>query len=179
MEDIDFNGYWMQVLQYWDRVVQDWNAITHSCDQATHWLMNDGSSFSTFVLFVLACWLVIFFTARGHKKQISQSRAGYDIDDFVCEMSAAGYDAAVARTVYQYIEEIHRIDFPILPGDDLCTLGITDDGVQRGMPMLMEATGREPRMGRLMKQLTTVEDLVRYLENLPRATDYVWELQTA
>jgi len=179
MEDIDWNGYWNQAVQYWDQLVQYWHQAMHAIDQPTHWMLNDGSAACGVLLFMIVCSVIVFVTAQGRKKHISQSRAGYDVDCFVDEMAAAGYDAEMARVVYCYIQDMYRIDFPILPGDDLYMLGATDDAVRRTMPALLQATGREARMGHIMKQLTTVEDLVRYIETLPRSADYVWELQTA
>ena len=179
MEDVDWNGYWNQVVQYWDHFVQYWNQAMHVFDQPAHWMMNDGQSAMAFLLFVIVCAFAVFLTARGRVRQIAQTRAEYDVDCFVREMAAAGYDAEMAHTVYHYLQDIYRIDYPILPGDDLYTLGATDDAVHRTMPTLMQATGRVPRMGHVMKPLTTVEDLVRYIETLPRTADYVWEMQTA
>jgi hypothetical protein len=179
MEDIDWNGYWNQAVQYWDQGVQYWDRAMHVFDQPTHWMMNDGASAMAFLLFMLLCALAVFLTARGRRKQISQSRAGYDVECFVREMSAAGYEAEMARFVYHYIQDVYRIDYPILPGDDLYTLGATDDAVHRTMPALIQATGRETRMGHVTKPLSTVEDLVAYIESLPHTADYVWELQHA
>jgi hypothetical protein len=166
--------------QYWGMAAQHFALVTQSCDQLTHWLLNDGSAFSAFLIFLAVGCAVISYAARGQKKQLWEYRAGYDVECFVREMTAAGYDAEVCRTVYYYIEDRHRIDFPILPTDDLYTvLGVTDETIQRAMPELMQATGREPRIGRLMKQLTTVEDLVRFVDSAPLTTEYVWEMQTA
>jgi hypothetical protein len=182
LSNIDWSAYWDQAVQYWGMVTQAWAQVAQSCNQLTHWLMNDGSSFTAFLAFLAVCYAVIAYSARGQKREIAERRAGYDEDRFVQEMVEAGHDDEVARTVYQYIEDMHRIDFPILPSDDLYTvLGITDDAVRRAMPMLLQAMGREARIGRLMKQLTTVEDLVKFVANAPRAMEYVWEreLQTA
>ncbi|HXB62377.1 MAG TPA: hypothetical protein VNU94_05965 [Acidobacteriaceae bacterium] len=180
LNNVDWSAYWDQAVQYWDLAQQSWAQMSHNCDQLTHWLLNDGSSFTAFLVFVLICCTVVAYSARGHKKQLAERRAGYDEDRFVREMAEAGHDSEVAHTVYQYIEDMHRIDFPILPSDDLYTvLGITDDAVRRAMPMLLEAMGRQAQIGRLMKPLTTVEDLVKFVANAPRATEYVWELQTA
>jgi hypothetical protein len=180
LNNIDWSAYWDQAVQYWGMAAQGWAQLTQSCDQLTHWLMNDGSSFTGFLVFIAVCYAVIAYSARGQKKQLEERRAGYCEDRFVQEMAEAGHDAEVARTVYHYIEDMHRIDFPILPSDDLYTvLGITDDAVRRAMPLLLEALGREAQIGRLMKQLTTVEDLVKFVANAPRMTEYVWEMQTA
>jgi hypothetical protein len=176
LNDIDWGGYWDQAVQYWGMATDALAQAVHSCDQLTHWLMNDGASFTAFLAFLAVCCGVIAYAASGRKKQLEERRAGYNEDRFVQDMTASGHDAEVSRTVYQYIQDMHRIDFPILPGDDLYTvLGVTDGDVRRAMPMLLQALGREAQIGRLMKQLTTVEDLVKFVADAPRAMEYVWE----
>ena len=164
----------------------DWSVyldqFLYGCDQVGHWLLNDGSSFSALMIFLILCLVVVAVAARGNKKQLSQDRAGYDVECFVQEMTNNGYDETVCRIVYHYIQSMYRIDFPIMPGDDLYTVfGITEDAAQRSMPVLMQATGRQDRRAsRLRKPLNTVKDLVDYVESLPRTLDYVWEhFQTA
>jgi hypothetical protein len=180
LSNVDWSAYWDQAMRYWALAAQRWEQITHSCDQLTHWLTNDGSAFTAFLMFLGVSFAVVSYAARGQKKQLWEYRAGYDVECFVREMTAAGHDAEVSRTVYCYIENRHRIDFPILPGDDLYTvLGVTDECVRRAMPSLLQATGREPNVGRLMKQLTTVEDLVKFVASAPLVPDTVWEMQTA
>jgi hypothetical protein len=159
----------------------DWSflpdQVFYCCDQTLHWLLNDGFAFTAFLLFFFAASALVAFNAKGNTKQLTQGRAGYDIECFVRDMTASGYDANVARSVYLYIQRAHRIDFPILPADDLyMAFGITDDGVQRAMPTLMQATGRDDEIStRLRKPLNTVKDLVAYVESRPRTLEYVWE----
>jgi len=179
LSNIDWNAYWNQAVQYWAAVSQSWAQLTHSCDQVTHWMMNDGLSCTVFLIFIAVCYAVVAYVAHGQKRQLAECRTGYGEERFVQEMSAAGHDAEVARTVYQYIEDMHNIDFPILPSDDLYMLGITDDAVRRATPLLLQALGREAQIGRLMKPLTTVEDLVKFVAEAPRVAEYVWEMQTA
>jgi hypothetical protein len=133
-----------------------------------------------FLVFLLASSGIVFFCARGNKKMLTETRAGHDMECFVREMTAAGHDESVSRAVYCYIEEMHGIDFPILPGDDLCTtLGITDDDVYRAVPALLTDAGRAPQLGRLKQPIITVADLVDFVERAPLPADYVRELQTA
>jgi hypothetical protein len=174
--NIDWNAFLAQAESRWAVVMQGWSQVMMVSDQFRHWLVNDGSAFSAFVVFLGVCAGVIAYAASGHKKKLSEHRAGYDVECFVRDMVAAGNDAEVARTVYYYIEDMHRIDFPILPEDDLYTvLGVTDEAVRRAMPVLLQSMGREASLGRLMKQLTTVEDLVRFVGTAPSATEYVVE----
>ncbi len=176
LNNIDWSACLQQVTSRWAVAMQGWGQVMVVSDQVRHWLVNDGSAFSAFVVFLGICAGVIAYAARGQKKELEEHRAGYDEDRFVQDMTASGHDAEVARTVYYYIEDMHRIDFPILPEDDLYTvLGVTDESVRRAMPVLLQSMGRDVSLGRLMKQLTTVEDLVKFVAAAPRATEYVWE----
>lgn len=176
LKNFDWSALLGQATSRCAIAIQGWNQVMQISDQFRHWLMNDGSAFSAFVLFLGACAGVVAYAARGQKKQLSEHRAGYDVECFLREMTAAGHDVEVARTVYYYIEDMHRIDFPILPEDDLYTvLGVTDEAVRRAMPVLLQSMGRDVSLGRLMKQLTTVEDLVKFVGTAPHTTEYVWE----
>ncbi len=146
LSNIDWGAYWDQAVQYWSMALQYWAVITQSCDQLTHWLVNDGASFTAFLLFIAVCCAAIAYVARGQNRELAERRAGYDQDRFVQDMVRTGHDSEVSRTVYQYIEDMHRID--ILPSDDLYTvLGITEGDVQRAMPLLLEAMGRKAHIG--------------------------------
>ena len=116
-----------------------------SLDQAIYWITNDGWAVGVLILFLAVSCLVVYFTARGHHRELAEARAGYNVDCFVRELTAKGCDAYVARLVYRYIEDMHRIDFPILPSDDICvTLGLTEDALLRALPALLSVSGRVP-----------------------------------
>ena len=131
------------------------------------------------LLFLAVSCLVVYLTARGHEKSLARSRAGYDVECFVQEMVELGQDATAARLAYLYIQEMHGIGFPILPGDDLFkVLGVNDEALQRAITALLHVCGRAPRRGYLMRPLTTTADLVVFVSNAPMAREQMWHLQT-
>ena len=66
--------------------------------------------------------------------------------------------------VYEYIQEMHGVDFPIFPTDDLSqVLGMTDEDVRRALPPILEVTGRSAQLGRMLRPLETVEEMVAFV----------------
>jgi len=178
--NFDLSMFWDQIVHDWGLVVNLWGQVAHFFDQPTHWILNDGWSVGVFLVFLAVSGITVFCAAKDRNKRILMSRAGYTVENFLAEMEAAGHDVQVARTVYQFIQGTYRVGFPIQPGDDLyLMLGITDASVWRAMPALLQATGREPRIGRLLKPIVTVQELVHFVEVAPMVSERGWQLQTA
>jgi acyl carrier protein len=103
---------------------------------------------------------------------MSQKRAGMNEYTFVNYLATFGFDADIARTTYQYLQERQNVSFPIDAHDQLDEdLGLDSTDINQSVRELLEATGREYRPGMLHSPLITVEDLVRYLQSCPRKGD--------
>jgi hypothetical protein len=138
-----------------------------------YWLTNEGTALIALVALLGGCGTVLYVAGKMRKNRLVESRRGYNIDCFAAEMDEAGYDPEVARVVYLYIQEMHGVDFPIFPGDDIAQMfGMTDEDVRRALPPILDVCGRRTELGRMMRPLETVEQVVEFVCNVQPAIAY-------
>jgi len=81
----------------------------------------------------------------------------------------AVWAAVVLLLLYRYLQERQRVNFPILPGDQLDEdLGLDSEDITQTVREMTANLGRQFNPGLLHKPLVTVEDLVRMLQASPR-----------
>ncbi len=98
-----------------------------------------------------------------------RGRQGRTERTFVRELKTRGFDADIARATYRYLQEWQNVEFPIEPSDDLdLDLGLDSEDLNQTLRDLLAETGRVYLPGLLHSPLITVEDLVRYIQILPR-----------
>jgi hypothetical protein len=112
---------------------------------------------------------MVYLSAQSRRASLVRDRSGRTEDTFAEYLAAYGFDPAIARTTYRYLQEVQRVAFPIVPMDDLDRdLGLDGEAVNQTLRHLLEETGREYLPGLLASPLVTVVDLVRTIQASPR-----------
>lgn len=121
------------------------------------------------VVVIALMLLVLKLSAASRHRALTRERDGVTEDTFSAHMAQQGYDRVVAASTYRYLQEVQRVQFPILPGDALDEdLGLDSEDISQTIRELTAALHREMTPGLLHKPLVTVEDLVRLLQSSPR-----------
>ena len=122
-----------------------------------------------FIGFALLMGIVILhLSAVSRRSSRQRDRSGRTEDTFVDELTAYGYDPAIARLTYQMLHEEQRVPFPIEPTDHLeRDLGLDPEALDRLTWLLLEETGRSPAPGLLHIPPVTVADLIRHIQATP------------
>jgi len=129
-----------------------------------------------FIGFALLMGLAfLYFSAQSRRAALVRDRSGRTEDTFAEFLAGYGFDPAIARAAYRYLQDVQGVNFPIVPMDDLDRdLGLDDDEVKQAVRDLLAATGREYLPGLLESPLVTVVDLVRYIQASPRRVEAPW-----
>jgi hypothetical protein len=118
---------------------------------------------------MLMGFVMLYFSAQSRRAALVRDRSGKTEETFTEHLAAYGFDTDIARSTYRYLQQMHQIDFPIVPKDDLDRdLGLDDDDVNGSVRDLLSETGREYLPGLIDTPLVTVADLVRYVQACPR-----------
>ena len=112
---------------------------------------------------------MVYLSALNRRNALARSRAGKTEDTFADYLAQYGFDESIARSTYRYLQDRHRVSFPIEPMDDLDRdLGLDGEDVKTTLRDLLEQNGREYLPGILDSPLVRVVDLVRYIQASPR-----------
>jgi hypothetical protein len=118
------------------------------------------------IVFIMA---VLFLSARMRKTSMNRQREGLTEDTFVNGLVTFGFDAAIARTTYKYLQQRQNVKFPIKATDQLDEdLGLDSADIEQSVRELLTLNERQHRPGMLHTPLVTVEDLVRFVQACPR-----------
>jgi len=113
--------------------------------------------------------VLVYLSALSRRNAMARSRAGRTEDTFAEYLGRYGFDEAIVRSTYRYLQEKQRISFPIEPTDDLDRdLGLDSDDVKTTLRDLLDQNGREYLPGAMDSPLVRVVDLVRYIQASPR-----------
>lgn len=118
---------------------------------------------------ILMGFAMVYISAVSRRNALARSRAGRTEDTFSDYLARYGFDQEIARSTYRYLQERHRVSFPIEPMDDLDRdLGLDGDDVKTTLRELLDQNGREYLPGLADSPLVRVVDLVRYIQASPR-----------
>lgn len=118
---------------------------------------------------ILMGFALLYLSAQSRRAALVRDRSGRNEDTFAEYLAAYGFDPAIARATYRYLQQVQQIPFPILPKDDLdLDLGMDGDDIRQTVRDLLDETDREYLPGLLDSPLVSVADLVRYLQASPR-----------
>jgi hypothetical protein len=116
----------------------------------------------------------LYLSAQSRRAALLRDRSGRTEETFAEYLAAYGFDPAIARTTYRYLQRVQGVPFPIVPKDDLDRdLGLDDEEVKQSVRDLLDETGREYLPGLLGSPLVTVVDLVRCIQASPRRMEVV------
>jgi hypothetical protein len=138
-------------------------------DTLTIWLKQQAVPIGIILGLVLLAFLVLKISASRRHKALARERGGVTEATFAEHLQRYGFDPIIAAATYRYLQEVQRVQFPILPGDQLDEdLGLDSEDINQTVREMTHALGRQFNPGLLHKPLVTVEDLVRMLQASPR-----------
>ena len=138
-------------------------------DTLSTWLKAQSIPIALIVLGVLVVILILRVSARRRQDALLREREGVSEQTFTAHLQRYGFDPSITSTTYKYLQEVQRVQFPILPGDALDEdLGMDSDDIQQTVRELTHALKRDPNPGLRSTPMVTVEDLVRLLQASPR-----------
>jgi hypothetical protein len=112
---------------------------------------------------------MVYLSAISRRNSLTRSRAGRTEETFAEYLAKYGFDQDIAKSTYRYLQQKHRVSFPIEPMDDLDRdLGLDGDDVKTTLRDLLDENGREYLPGQMDSPLVRVVDLVRYIQASPR-----------
>src|ERR1017187_8648654 len=81
---------------------------------------------------------MVYLSAQSRRASLVRDRSGRTEDTFAEYLAAYGFDPAIARTTYRYLQEVQRVAFPIVPMDDLDRdLGLYGEAVNQTLRHLL------------------------------------------
>jgi hypothetical protein len=133
------------------------------------WIKEQVLPVAIIVLGVLLAFLVLRISARRRRNALVREREGVTEKTFTAHLERYGFDPQITATTYRYLQDVQRVDFPILPGDALDEdLGLDSDDISQAVSELSFKLNREANLGLRSTPMVTVEDLVRLLQASPR-----------
>jgi len=133
------------------------------------WLRQQAVPLAVFLLLAAGIYLALRFSARRRREALSRERADVNQQTFTEYLQQFGFDPIIAAATYRYLQEVQRVQFPILPADNLDEdLGLGHEDVEQTIRELSAALRREYRPGLAHAPVLTVEDLVRLIQASPR-----------
>ena len=138
-------------------------------DTLTIWLREQAWPIGIILGAVLLAFLVLKISASRRRDTLAREREGVTESTFAAHLERYGFDPIIASATYRYLQEVQRVNFPILPCDQLDEdLGLDSEDINQTVREMTNALGRQFNPGLLHKPLVTVEDLVRMLQASPR-----------
>jgi acyl carrier protein len=139
-------------------------------DTLTIWLREQAWPILIVLMCVLLVYALLKFSAQRRIENLIRERAGISEKSFSEDLQRYGFDPMIATATYRYLQQVQRIQFPILASDSLDEdLGLDSEDVEQTVNELGIALQREQAPGLRYSPLVTVEDLVRLLQASPRA----------
>jgi acyl carrier protein len=139
-------------------------------DTLTIWLREQAWPILIVLMCVLLVYALLKFSAQRRIENLIRERAGISVKSFSEDLQRYGFDPMIATATYRYLQQVQRIQFPILASDSLDEdLGLDSEDVEQTVNELGIALQREQAPGLRYSPLVTVEDLVRLLQASPRA----------
>ena len=136
------------------------------------WLSQQAGPLVIIGLLLAFIMTVLYFSARGRRAKMNEERSGVNEDTFVQFLTTYGFDSKIARTTYRYLQEKQNVSFPIQAGDLLDEdLGLDLLDVEQSVRDLFALNNRLYQPGINHSPLTTVEDLVRFIQASPRLSE--------
>lgn len=138
-------------------------------DTLSLWVKEQAWPILGVVVFFLLAYFLLKVSADRRRQTLARQREGITEQTFTAHLERYGFDAVIASSTYRYLQEVQKIQFPVLPADKLDEdLGLDSEDVDQTVRELSVALGREQTPGLRYAPLVTVEDLVRLLQASPR-----------
>jgi len=113
--------------------------------------------------------VVLSLSARNRRIRMNEARSGTNEDTFVASLAVYGFDPRISRAVYSYLQEKQNVRFPIEASDLLDEdLGLDLPDLEETIRDVFQICQRIYQPGLRYAPLTTVEDLVRFIQASPR-----------
>jgi hypothetical protein len=146
--------------------------MIETSDSILLWLSQQALPLLILCLLAALIVLALHLSAKHRLQRMNDARVGVNEDTFVNSLLVFGFDPAIARATYRYLQQTQRVNFPIERGDLLDEdLGLDSDEIEESLIDLLNITQRLHRPGLRHAPLVTVEDLVRVVQASPRLSE--------
>jgi hypothetical protein len=138
-------------------------------DTLSIWLKEQALPIGILLILIGLALLALKLSANRRRTVLSRERSGITEQTFVEHLAQYNFDPLITGTTYRYLQEVQRIQFPILPSDILDEdLGLDHDDLEQTIHELLQSLQRQESPGLRSIPVVTVEDLVRHLQASPR-----------
>ena len=138
-------------------------------DTLSIWLKEQAWPIGIVLLFIGLAFLILKVSAVRRRVVLTRQRNGVSEETFVEHLAQYNFDPLITGTTYRYLQEVQRVDFPIVPSDKLDEdLGLDHDDLEQTLRELLQSLQRQEVPGLRYDPVITVEDLVRHLQASPR-----------
>ena len=136
------------------------------------WLSEQAVPLAIIVALLGFIMIVLYMSAHTRRLRMNEARSGANEDTFVNSLLIYGFDPAIARTTFRYLQEKQRVSFPIEATDQLDEdLGLDLVDVDESIQDILRLTDRVYQPGLKHTPIVTVEDLVRLVQASPRLAE--------
>ena len=136
------------------------------------WLGEQAVPLAIIVALLGFIMIVLYMSAHTRRLRMNEARSGANEDTFVNSLLLYGFDPAIARTTFRYLQEKQRVSFPIEATDQLDEdLGLDLVDVDESIQDILRLTDRVYQPGLKHTPIVTVEDLVRLVQASPRLSE--------
>jgi len=137
------------------------------------WLSQQAWPAAIICSIILVTYVAAHYSAASRRRELTRKREGVSEESFAEYLTQFGFDPVIAAATYRYLQQVQRVDFPILPSDSLDEdLGLGLEEVDQTVNDLTAALKREWNPGLAHAPLVTVEDLIRLIQASPRIASY-------
>jgi len=138
-------------------------------DTLSIWLKEQAWPIAILLSFVAFVFAVLKISVARRRSVLSREREGITEQTFVEHLAQYNFDPLITGATYRYLQDVQRIQFPILPSDDLYDdLGLDTIDVDQTIRELLQTLNRAENPGVSQRPILTVEGLVRHLQASPR-----------
>jgi hypothetical protein len=133
------------------------------------WLTEQAVPLALILGMLIIGFLVLKLSVAHHRRILLRRRAGHTEDSFVNHLSNFGFDPAIARDTYRYLQHEQNVPFPIFVTDLLDEdLGLGLKELEQSKQVLVSQSNRVLLPGIRHEPILTVEDLIRFVQASPR-----------
>lgn len=132
-------------------------------------LAEQALPFATSIFLLGLVLFSLYLAVRDRHLGRDQARSGTDEEAFIHSLAVYGFDPAIARLTYEYLQQAQSVRSPIASQDHLEEdLGLDSAAVEQTVRDLLYAAHRVYRPGLQHEPILTAEDLVRFVQASPR-----------
>lgn len=135
------------------------------------WLQGQIGPLGILLAIAVVAVVALYLLAKSREWRLASKRSGFNEDSFAEQLAAEGMNPRTARIVYEYLRDVQKVPFPMMPEDSLDeTLGLSGSDLEETIMSVLRLAGREGLPGLTVLPPETLRELVEYVEKSPKAS---------